>query len=155
MRQHLADHVEDGPDELIFTGAKGAPLRSGNFARAVKWTKTVASLGLAGFHFHDLRHTGNTLAAASEASTRELMHRMGHATMRAALINSTPPASVTAKSPRRWTAASPEMAAASCEWHANGTQDPTWGRGGEAQVPRSCGLPGPSSVERATGIEPA
>jgi integrase len=40
----------------------------------------------AGFHFHDLRHTGNHLAAASGASTRELMHRMGHGTMRAALI---------------------------------------------------------------------
>ncbi|WIM97642.1 hypothetical protein ACTOB_001184 [Actinoplanes oblitus] len=40
----------------------------------------------AGFHFHDLRHTGNHLAAASGASTRELMHRMGHASMRAALI---------------------------------------------------------------------
>ena len=40
----------------------------------------------AGFHFHDLRHTGNNLAAASGASTRELMHRMGHGTMRAALI---------------------------------------------------------------------
>ena len=34
----------------------------------------------------DLRHTGNTLAAASGASTRELMQRMGHASMRAALI---------------------------------------------------------------------
>ena len=40
----------------------------------------------AGFHFHDLRHTGNNLAAASGASTRELMHGMGHGTMRAALI---------------------------------------------------------------------
>lgn len=40
----------------------------------------------AGFHFHDLRHTGNSLAAASGASTRELMHRMGHGSMRAALI---------------------------------------------------------------------
>ena len=39
-----------------------------------------------GFHFHDLRHTGNNLAAASGASTRELMHRMGHGSMRAALI---------------------------------------------------------------------
>ncbi|SCL38790.1 Site-specific recombinase XerD [Micromonospora rhizosphaerae] len=86
LREHLAEHVEDGPEALIFTGAKGAPLRSGNFGRAVKWTKTVASLGLSGFHFHDLRHTGNTLAAASGASTRELMHRMGHGTMRAALI---------------------------------------------------------------------
>ncbi len=36
--------------------------------------------------FHDLRHTGNTLAAATGASTKELMARMGHASMRAALI---------------------------------------------------------------------
>lgn len=40
----------------------------------------------AGFHFHDLRHTGNQLTAASGATTRELMHRMGHGSMRAALI---------------------------------------------------------------------
>ena len=86
LHEHLAEHVKDGRDALIFTGAKGALLRSGNFGRAVSWTKTVASVGLAGFHFHDLRHTGNTLAASAGASTRELMHRMGHATMRAALI---------------------------------------------------------------------
>ena len=49
--------------------------------------QSVKAAGIAGdFHFHDLRHTGNTLAAASGASTRELMHRMGHASMRAALI---------------------------------------------------------------------
>jgi integrase len=39
-----------------------------------------------GFHFHDLRHTGDTRAAAAGASTKELMHRMGHGSMRAALI---------------------------------------------------------------------
>ena len=39
-----------------------------------------------GFHFHDLRHTGNNLAAASGVSTRELMYRMGHGSMRAVLI---------------------------------------------------------------------
>ena len=51
------------------------------------WAAALRKAGLpAGFHFHDLRHTGNTLAAASGASTRELMHRMGHASMRAALI---------------------------------------------------------------------
>lgn len=37
-------------------------------------------------HFHDLRHTGNHLAATNGASTKELMARMGHSTMRAALI---------------------------------------------------------------------
>jgi integrase len=87
FRDHLAAFVASDPASLIFTGAKGAPLRSGNFARAVRWTRTVCEVGLpAGFHFHDLRHTGNTLAAQTGASTRELMHRMGHASMRAALI---------------------------------------------------------------------
>jgi integrase len=36
-------------------------------------------------HFHDLRHVANTLTAASGASTRELMHRMGHVSPEAAL----------------------------------------------------------------------
>jgi hypothetical protein len=43
-------------------------------------------VGLADLHFHDLRHTGNTMAAAQGASLRELMERMGHASARAALI---------------------------------------------------------------------
>ena len=52
------------------------------------WRKAVASVkGLPeGVRFHDLRHTGNTLAATTGASTRELMARMGHASPRAALI---------------------------------------------------------------------
>jgi integrase len=87
LRPHLLAHVDAGPDALVFTGAKGAVLRSGNFRRAVKWDDAVKTAGIAGsFHFHDLRHTGNTLAAASGASTRELMHRMGQSSMRAALI---------------------------------------------------------------------
>ena len=83
---HLAAFVDDFPDALIFTGGKGGVLRSSSFGSAVRWRATVARLGLPEFHFHDLRHTGNTLAASSGASTRELMHRMGHSTMRAALI---------------------------------------------------------------------
>ncbi|MET7401175.1 site-specific integrase [Dactylosporangium sp. NPDC005572] len=87
LRAHLAEFVDDQADAIVFTGDKKALLRSGNFGRAVKWVETVKALNLpAGFHFHDLRHTGNTIAAASGASTRELMYRMGHASMRAALI---------------------------------------------------------------------
>ncbi|HZX99297.1 MAG TPA: hypothetical protein VFE92_07400 [Dermatophilaceae bacterium] len=41
---------------------------------------------MAGIHIHDLRHTGNHFAAMTGASTRELMGRMGHASMDAALI---------------------------------------------------------------------
>ena len=37
-------------------------------------------------HFHDLRHTGNTLAAQAGATMSDLMARMGHGSPRAALI---------------------------------------------------------------------
>ncbi|MEV4008278.1 tyrosine-type recombinase/integrase [Actinomadura sp. NPDC049753] len=46
----------------------------------------METLGLPNLHFHDLRHTGNTLAAQSGASLRDLMDRMGHDSVRAAMI---------------------------------------------------------------------
>ena len=69
----------------MFTGVKGGPLRRSNFNKLVDWPAAVASVGLPGLHFHDLRHSGNTLAAPY-ASTRELMARMGHSGTRAAII---------------------------------------------------------------------
>jgi len=42
--------------------------------------------GMTGTHFHDLRHTGNALTAATGATLRELMDRMGHSSPRAALF---------------------------------------------------------------------
>ncbi|MGH9165280.1 MAG: hypothetical protein ACRDZW_07210 [Acidimicrobiales bacterium] len=50
-----------------------------------KWVAARRALDLPGLHFHDLRHVANTLTAATGASTRELMHRMGHASPAAAL----------------------------------------------------------------------
>jgi integrase len=55
-----------------------------NFSRT--WQDATESAGLTGFHVHDLRHAGNHIAAATGASLRELMGRMGHSTTRAALI---------------------------------------------------------------------
>jgi hypothetical protein len=43
-------------------------------------------IGVPNLHLHDLRHTGNTLAAQSGASVRDLMTRMGHDSPAAALI---------------------------------------------------------------------
>lgn len=83
---HLAEHVEPGPASLVFTGPKGAAIRRGNFNPLVGWGKAVAELGVPGLHFHDLRHTGNTLAAGAGASTKDLMARMGHDSVEAALI---------------------------------------------------------------------
>lgn len=82
---HLAHFSESGLDNLIFTGPTGLPLRSGNFRRRI-WLRACEAASLSDVHFHDLRHTGNDLAAAEGASLRELMDRMGHNSTRAALI---------------------------------------------------------------------
>jgi integrase len=84
LRVHLAEH--SGPGSLVFTGPTGAPLRRGNFNKRVRWKESVAKHGLDGLTFHDLRHSGNVLAARSGVSTRDLMARMGHDSMQAAII---------------------------------------------------------------------
>ena len=58
---------------------------------AMIWIKSQALLlvdrdQVPNLHLHDLRHTGNTLAAQSGASLRDLMTRMGHDSPAAALI---------------------------------------------------------------------
>jgi hypothetical protein len=50
------------------------------------WMPALEAVGLAGVHLHDLRHTGNQLSADAGANIREMMERMGHDSMRAALI---------------------------------------------------------------------
>jgi integrase len=84
LGSHLETWVSPEPDSLIFGGLNGGPLRRATFYKA--WHKAVDQVGLADFRFHDLRHTGNTLSAATGASTKELMARMGHSSARAALI---------------------------------------------------------------------
>lgn len=86
LSEHMEAFVGSPPDALLFTTATSRPIRRGGFEKLVGWRKAVASIGFPGLHFHDLRHTGNMLAAASGASTRDLMARMGHDSMNAALI---------------------------------------------------------------------
>ena len=69
----------------IFTSPGGRPLRHTNFRRRF-WVPALAAAGLPAMHFHDLRHTGNMLAADAGANVRELMERMGHSTTRAATV---------------------------------------------------------------------
>jgi integrase len=86
LREHLAVFTEDDPGALAFPGAKGGPLRRGNFNKMSAWPHAVESIGMPGLHFHDLRHTGNQFAAQSGAAPRDLMARMGHDSDRAAMI---------------------------------------------------------------------
>lgn len=84
--RHLAEFTGAGVDALVFTGEKGHAIRRSNFSQRVKWPELVAKIGVPGLHFHDLRHAGNVWAAQTRVSTRDLMARMGHDDMRAALI---------------------------------------------------------------------
>ena len=83
LAAHLEQFAGPGRDGVVFVGPKGGPMRRGNFS--VTWRALTRTADLDGLRFHDLRHTGNTLAAMTGASTKELMVRMGHSSTRAAL----------------------------------------------------------------------
>ena len=59
-------------------------MRRSNFRRRV-WEPATSDVGVSGLRVHDLRHTAATLAAASGASLKALMARIGHASAAAAL----------------------------------------------------------------------
>ncbi|WP_083649914.1 tyrosine-type recombinase/integrase [Amycolatopsis sp. CB00013] len=85
--KHLDAFVKPDHDALLFTGERaGNPVRRPNFSQRTKWTEVVTKMGLKGLHFHDLRHAGNIWASKAGTSTKDLMARMGHDDMRAALI---------------------------------------------------------------------
>jgi integrase len=68
----------------VFASTIGTPIEPRNINR--RWDELREGAGLDGLRLHDLRHTGNTMAAGQGASLRELMERMGHSSARAALI---------------------------------------------------------------------
>jgi integrase len=81
---HVQRFSEPEPNGLVFVGEHGAQLRRSAFSKI--WAKALKEAGLPKIHVHDLRHTGNTLAAMTGASLKELMARMGHASTKAAMI---------------------------------------------------------------------
>jgi integrase len=83
LAAHLDEYVPAHPDALVFSSPEGHPLRRTKFR--AKWQAACAAAGIAGLHFHDLRHTGATLAAGTGATVRELMARLGHTTPAVAL----------------------------------------------------------------------
>jgi integrase len=80
---HLNDYTAGDKDALLFTSESGTPLTAVTLQRA--WSRARSSIRRPDLHLHDLRHTGLTLAAATGATTAELMHRAGHASASASL----------------------------------------------------------------------
>ena len=83
IRDHLSRFTAPEADALVFTGVTGVPL-TGNVLQ-VAWQRARSKVGRADLRLHDLRHTGLTLAAATGATTVELMHRAGHSSSVAAM----------------------------------------------------------------------
>ena len=74
----LADHMATwAGSDRVFVGRDGRPMRGDAIRQAFDRARRKA--GMPGFRFHDLRHTGQTLAAATGATVRDLMRRLGHA----------------------------------------------------------------------------
>lgn len=79
LAEHMADYA--GPVR-VFVGRSGAPMRGDAVRQA--FARARDRVELTGFTFHDLRHTGQTLAASTGATVRDLMKRLGHASPAAA-----------------------------------------------------------------------
>lgn len=84
FKRHLAERVPIGSSTLLFVGRdSGEQLASSTLYRWYYPARVAA--GRPDLRWHDLRHTGATLAAATGATLAELMGRLGHSTVGAAL----------------------------------------------------------------------
>ena len=84
LRAHVALYAIPGPDGLVFPNTVGKHMHHGSLYKVFK--RARSAIGRPDLRFHDLRHTGATMAAQAGATMRELMDRLGHSTPQAALI---------------------------------------------------------------------
>ena len=83
----LAAHLSGphAPDDLVFTGPSGGPLRH-NLFYTRHFKPAVARAGLPdALRFHDLRHTCAALLIAQGAHPKAIMERLGHSTIQVTL----------------------------------------------------------------------
>jgi integrase len=87
IEDHLAKHVGRSRDSLLFPALgdtnRGSHLQPSTLMR--HWYKARKQAGREDLRWHDLRHSGAVLAAATGASLAELMERLGHSTPAAAM----------------------------------------------------------------------
>ncbi len=82
---HLETWAAPGKDGLLFPAVEsGGHMKHGALYKVFRRARQAA--GRPDLRWHDLRHTGATLAAQAGATLAELMNRLGHSTVSAALI---------------------------------------------------------------------
>jgi integrase len=84
IKDHLRNYAQWGKDGLLVPTKNGEQYRPPTFLKAY-FRKAREAAGRPDLRFHDLRHTGATIAAASDATLAELMQRLGHSTVSAEL----------------------------------------------------------------------
>jgi integrase len=83
LEDHLAKHVDKERDSLLFPAQHGQHLAPASLNRHFYKARDAAHRP--DLRFHDLRHSGAVLAAATGATLAELMARLGHSTPAAAM----------------------------------------------------------------------
>jgi integrase len=84
LEDHLKQHVSTSSETLLFSTSSGSYLARSNWNSTFR--RAADAIGLPAVRPHELRHTGATLAAATGATTKELMRRLGHSSPAAALL---------------------------------------------------------------------
>jgi integrase len=84
LEEHLGKHVPAPSGSLLFATSSGGYLARSNWNSTFR--RAADAIGLPTVRPHELRHTGATLAAATGATTKELMRRLGHSSPAAALL---------------------------------------------------------------------
>jgi integrase len=85
VRAHLREHMAVGRDALVFPAARDVTAHMAPSTLYKVFYPAREAAGRPDLRFHDLRHTGATLAAATGATLAELMARLGHSTAGAAM----------------------------------------------------------------------
>jgi integrase len=83
IEDHLAKHVGQRRDSMLFPIEDGGHLTPGTLHHRFKVAREAADRP--DLRFHDLRHSGAVLAAATGATLAELMARLGHSSPAAAM----------------------------------------------------------------------
>jgi integrase len=84
VKEHLRNAITGGRKGLLFPAGDGVShLAPSTFYKSFYRAREIA--GRPDLRFHDLRHTGAVLAASTGASLAELMARLGHSTVGAAM----------------------------------------------------------------------
>jgi integrase len=83
LEEHLSKFTAKARGSLIFTTSTGGIVYPDRIGK--HWTRARAAAGRDDLRWHDLRHTGQSIAAAAGAGIKELQARAGHSTTTAAV----------------------------------------------------------------------